>query len=91
MSELRDDLENLVASPGWKWLEQRVKDHWTDHLASHVESAAADTDDALALSKLRQVVASHKAVRQVMNWPTEELRKHRQEPDLRPSFARGGA
>lgn len=91
MSELRDDLENLLASPGWIWLQSKVKEHWGDQLATHVEGAANETDDQIALGKLRQVVAAHKAVRQVMQWPAEELRKMRAQKETTTApFARGG-
>lgn len=92
MSELRDDLENLLASPGWHWLEAKVKTHWSDQLAAHVRQAASEQDDLIAIAKLRQVVAAHTAVEQVLNWPRETLTSikgetHKQAPH---PFSRGG-
>jgi len=90
VSELRDDLESLIKSPGWHWLEQQVKAYWANQLDNHVASAANETDDAIALAKLRQVVASHKAVRQVMTWPQEELKRLTTPKPSATPFTRGG-
>lgn len=73
MSE-QDDLENLLKSPGWLRLHAYVKETWGEQITQYVTQATSDSDDIMALNKLRQVVAAKNAVERLLAWPAERLR-----------------
>lgn len=73
MSTEREDLDNLLKSPGWQRLEQWAQHEWRTQVAHHTEVAANEADDVAALNKLRQVIAAKKAVELVLNWPQKRL------------------
>lgn len=74
MSEL-EDLTNLLKSPGWLRVGEYVRQVYNDQIGRHVAQASDDRDDVVALNKLRQVVAAHKAVEQLLAWPAERIQK----------------
>jgi hypothetical protein len=74
MSDLRDELEALVASPGWAWLVRTERAHWEDQAERYLKAAAGETDDRMALNKLRQVIAARDAVARVFQRPDEKIR-----------------
>ena len=75
MSTEREDLDNLVKSPGWQRVQQWAKNEWRDRITQATEQAANATNDVEALNKLRQVIAAKKAIELAMAWPDERLLK----------------
>ena len=71
----REDLDALVKSPGWHRIKQWAASDMAAHMAQATEQAANVADDALALNKLRQVIASKRAVEMALNWPEDRLRQ----------------
>lgn len=87
MSTEAEDLTNLVKHPGWLRVQQAAKADWDAQLGSHVTAAANERDDAMALNKLRQILAAKTAVERLLLWPEDRLRKllqpqHANEPTL---------
>jgi hypothetical protein len=89
MSDLRTDLESLLAHPGWMWVVQSERSHWQGQMERYLKQASGERDEAMALNKLRQVLAAKDAVERVLNRPEEELRmltaqhlKNSQPPNL---------
>ena len=80
MSDQRDEtidvLESLLAHPGWQLLTAEALKEWHQRELDGQEKALA-ADDPLALSLLRQIVASRKAVTWVLAWPKQELAKRK--------------
>ena len=72
---LKDDLTNLVKSPGWLQVCRYARDTWDEQLAQHINSAAGDRDDAIALQKIRQVIAAKKAVADLLAWPEAQIQR----------------
>lgn len=73
MNQERDDLENLLKSAGWHRLVTWAEEEWTAQLTGHLRSAANDTNDLLALQKIRQVIAAKEAVQRFLERPKERL------------------
>lgn len=90
MSDLKGELENLLKSPGWLWLEQDAKARWDAELANYLAQAANHENDQLALQRIRQVIASQKAVQQVFARPKEKVREL-SEPAPPDTYSRRGA
>lgn len=74
MSE-HDALTNLLKSPGWLYVGEYARKHWTDNIVQHVALASNDRDDVTALNKLRQIIAAQKAVEALLAWPAERIAK----------------
>lgn len=70
-----EDLEALLKAPGWLRFYNAMTKQWREEYDMHVNKAANVTDDALALSQLRQVVAAKKAVLAAIEYPKERLRQ----------------
>lgn len=90
MSE-REDLENLVKSPGWQRVQQWAVTEWREQIAQATDTAANAVNDTEALNKLRQVIAARKAVELVTGWPDDRLKALKQHDTTRSqSLTRGG-
>lgn len=66
-----EDLEALLASPGWSRFVAHVKREWGPEGVQFQRAltAAADmADDPLALAKFRQVLVAQKACQGVVDW-----------------------
>jgi len=70
----REDLDALVKSPGWHRIKAWATSDMSAHMLAATEQAANVTDDAVALNKLRQVIAAKKAVEMTLNWPEDRLK-----------------
>ena len=71
----REDLENLLKSPGWLLFQEHAQTEWQANINRHLETALNDTDDALAANKMRQVIAAKKAIDALLQWPKEKLQR----------------
>ena len=91
MTTIREDLDNLVKSPGWKRLKAWAQSEWSDRLLTHTEQAANTADDVQALNKLRQVIAARRAVEMVLGWPDEQIKRlDAPAPHSAVTLSRGG-
>lgn len=91
MSTEREDLENLVKSPGWQRVRQWAISEWREQIAQATDTAANATNDTDALNKLRQIIAARKAVELVTGWPDDRLKELTRSAAPRPfSLQRGG-
>lgn len=93
MSDERDDLQNLLKDPGWLRFAQAQESYWKDALLTAIAGAANDRDDAVALGKIRQIVAAQQAVLRCLAWPAERVRaltEQDRQADRVPSLSRGG-
>lgn len=91
MSTEREDLEDLIRHPGWLQVCHENRIFWVEQIADRLRSAVNDTDDAMALSKMRQLIAAKDAVERFMTWPKEKLmtmaRQANVEVSVEDSFA----
>ena len=69
----REDLDNLLKSPGWQLFVEHATREWQEQINRHLETALNDTDDALAANKMRQMIAAKKAIDVLLQWPKERL------------------
>ena len=93
MTEELEDWEGLVKAPGFLRLRAFATAEFAQQMDQHLEAAASQTDDLLALQRLRQVIAAKRAVERVMGWPTERiaaLRGQAQRDTMPQGYARGG-
>jgi hypothetical protein len=74
MNQERDDLEQLVRSPGWISFKRYADQRWTNEIDRLMSGAVGDPDDTLALNKMRQVIAAKKAVEQLLAYPEERIK-----------------
>jgi len=75
MSDEKEDLENLVKSPGWLRFEAAQRDYWQKALSTEIGAVAADRDDTLALQKIRQIIAAQRAVEAALAYPKERINR----------------
>lgn len=71
----KEALENLLKSDGWLLITKWADDEWTAQLNLHLRSAANDTNDLMALQKIRQVIAAKEAVQRFIARPSERLQQ----------------
>jgi len=93
MSDEREDLDTLLTHPGWLRVVQYAQQRWTEEISTHLSAAVSDRDDAIALQKMRQVIAAKSAVEQLVAYPKERLRTLTEAQAQRaqvPSLTRGG-
>ena len=83
------DWDNLIKSSGFQRLQQWAQKNWTDQIAQLMAGAVNDTNDQIALSKMRQVIAAKKAVDLVMGHPAERLAQLKAEKP-QETMSRGG-
>lgn len=74
MSE-RDDLDNLLKSPGWQTLVETEREWWRINMSAQVRRCADSPDDTAALNKLRQICAAQDAVERFIKKPMERLKQ----------------
>lgn len=86
----REDLDNLLKSPGWHLFVEHATQEWTGNINRQLEVAVNDTNDAMAANKMRQVIAAKKAVDVLLQWPKERLARLQQK-ELDTAFAASGA
>ncbi len=85
----RDDLRNLLTSPGWLRFHEYAMKQWTDEIAHHLRTAVNDTNDAHALQKMRQLLVAKEAIERLLAWPEERI--HALDPGVTPmTFRRQG-
>ena len=84
------DLTALVTSPGWRAVEAFVTAEFVSQRDLHLKTAVRDTDDHLALQKLRQVMVAHAAVERVLQWPHERIAALQHQGPKAVGWARGG-
>jgi hypothetical protein len=90
MSQELEDWKDLVTSRGWGRFMSYVAEELQTQLNQHIEKVANETDDAMALAKMRQVIAAKRATEQMIAYPASRIRQL-EAPTLRqPSMARGG-
>ena len=70
-----EDLDDLLRHPGWALLARHARQYWGDELENHLAAAIGDTNDTLALAKMRQVIAAKRAVMLLIEWPAARLRQ----------------
>lgn len=70
-----EDLDDLLRHPGWALVTTHARRYWGDELENHLAVAVGDTNDTLALAKMRQIIAAKRAVLALIDWPTERLRQ----------------
>lgn len=89
MTDEKADLDQLLTSAGWLRFETTQTAFWQGQLSDLLAAAAGDRDDAIALGRLRQVIAAQRAVLQALAWPRERL-KQLTKPAPVETFSRGG-
>lgn len=72
---LVDEWRGLLQHPGWLRLTAWARQEWVDQIDQHLATAVNDTNDLLALQKMRQVIAAKRAVENVLAYPQEQLRQ----------------
>jgi len=70
MSDEREDLQALLASPGWQRFTAWAQDEYGPLILTR---AADEPNEAEALSKLRQARAIKGAVDVMLAWPARQL------------------
>ena len=70
----REDLEALLKAPGWLRFVNAQRKTWEEEFSKFVRQATNDTNDAAALTKLRQVIVARDAVLAALTYPDERLR-----------------
>lgn len=75
MNDLHAELSALVKSPGWLWVMHEARKELDETLTQQMTLAANDRDDAMALQKIRQVVAARKAIERLLASPSEKIRR----------------
>jgi hypothetical protein len=93
-NELRD-LEDLLASPGFRLLETMVDREWGAQGFGEKITATlgkiADQHDGIASQQLLQAVVTQREILRVMKWPREQLQRAKQMASGRvASMNRGG-
>ena len=83
----KDDLDALVASPGWARLKAYAHAEYGPLLMPRV---AEETDDAAALLKLRQARAVSGAITVLLEYPHRRLRELQPVEPTRQPLSRGG-
>lgn len=73
MPSEQEDLDALLKAPGWLRFANHAEQEWTQRIEQLMGTAVNDTDDKLALDKMRQVIAAKKAIVQLMRWPHDRL------------------
>ena len=96
-----EDLDQLVNSAGWRRFADYIASEWgTDEgggqrFKQNAKNAADNIEDAMALSKLRQIMAAQREIHRLLAWVDERvayLKKTQLAPDsdATPMSRRGG-
>lgn len=75
VSNEKEDLTNLVKSPGWLRVRDWAAQEWNAKVGQGIESAANISDDVAALHRLRQIIAAKNSVELVLSWPERRLKE----------------
>ena len=86
----REDWDNLLKSSGFQRLQQWASREWGEQIAQLMSGAVNDTNDTVALSKMRQVIAAKKAVDLVLGRPKERLMELERQGQTTSTMGRGG-
>jgi hypothetical protein len=73
MSDEKEDLSALLRSTGWLRFARHIEKEWTDKFGAHVAAAVGDSDDAVALQKLRQITVAKREIERAMRWPKDRI------------------
>lgn len=92
--EKREALAGLIDHPGWALFRAMVQQEWGDagrRFESELDRLA-EADDAVTVSRMRQVSVARREILRLMRWPSEELKKvaEKKEPELTVMSRRGG-
>jgi len=73
------DLEDLLASKGWTWLQERYQREWgADALVQKLEAIHTPVGDAaVKQAKVEQALVSRTAVRGMLEMPAREVQRLR--------------
>jgi hypothetical protein len=91
MADLLRDLEDLVASPGWRWLVSQVDGEWgavgfAQKVAGSIAKPAMTHDEMqTAVSQLQQATVAQRAVLKMFDRPMEkigEMKRHAQQAPM---------
>lgn len=74
MTDDKQHLDNLLKHPGWHLIEKHAKAEIEGRLNTALANAANTTDDALAISLVRQCVAVRQAIEAFVEWPAARLK-----------------
>lgn len=74
MTDEKQDLDNLLKHPGWQLAVKHAQAEIEGRLNNALQNAANGTDDALAISLVRQCVAVRQAITAFVEWPESRLK-----------------
>ncbi len=76
-----DDLQSLLASPGWRLLTDMVEAEWgaTGFGKKIADTLGTEGDTGLQLRQLQQATVAQREVLRVMNWPSEQINRARRD------------
>jgi len=95
MSELKEQLHDLVNSPGWKWFVQHTESEWGaggKRFESSIDRFADSRDeDRVVLDQIRQISVCRREILKLVKAPDEKLQYLRSlEPQPAGMSRRGG-
>jgi hypothetical protein len=73
MTDEKEDLEALLRSTGWLRFARHIEQEWGDKFHTHVTAAVGDSDDVIALQKLRQITVAKREIEKAMRWPSDRI------------------
>ena len=88
-----EDLQNLIKHPGWLRFVKHAQDEMLSMVSNQIETVSNDPNDTIAVNKVRQIIASKKAMQRLMAWPYERVKKMEQKiaEAIQPqNLSRGG-
>lgn len=95
MSELRDQLSDLVQSPGWKWFIAKTESEWGaggKRFESTVDKFADSRDeDRVVLDQIRQIAVCRREILRLLKSPEEEIARLKSLEPQPASLSRRGA
>lgn len=74
MTDEKQDLDNLLKHPGWLRITNYATKEIESRLNAALANAANTTEDALAISLVRQCVAVRQAITAFLEWPEARLK-----------------
>lgn len=82
---------DLIASDGWQRLREYAQSQWSAAtIEGHVTAALDAPDDAVAVSKLRQIMVAKRAVFGILGYPEVRIHALRQAAEQGPDPAHVG-